>query len=152
VKETAKTRFPVRLQLCGLQFCGLLVLAAWAGALGGCSSNLNGFGDQTTTGGTSIISEARGEGAKTPPPPFPAVHDMPPPRDSTILTDYEQKKLENDLIAARRKVAPDADKPKAKSDKAKSDNIKSDKDKLAKTKRDEAKAAAPQKTGNKQDP
>ena len=142
MKETAKTRFPVRLQL-----CGLLVLAAWAGALGGCSSNLNGFGDQTTTGGTSIISEARGEGAKTPPPPFPAVHDMPPPRDSTILTDYEQKKLENDLIAARRKVAPDADKPKPKADKA-----KSDKDKLAKTKPGEAKAAAPQKTGNKQDP
>ena len=146
MKETAKTRFPVRLQL-----CGLLVLAAWAGALGGCSSNLNGFGDQTATGGTSIISEARGEGAKTPPPPFPAVHDMPPPRDSTILTDYEQKKLENDLIAARRKVAPDADKPKAKADKAK-DKDKSDKDKLAKTKPDDTKSAAPQKTGNKQDP
>jgi outer membrane biosynthesis protein TonB len=142
VNETAKIRFPVRLQL-----CGLLVLAAWACALGGCSSNLNGFGDQTTTGGTSIISEARGEAPKTPPPPFPAVHDMPPPRDSTILTDYEQKKLENDLIAARRRVAPEADKPKPKSDKT-----KSDKDKLAKTKPDGAKPAAPQKTGNKQDP
>ena len=132
------------------------MLAAWAGALGGCSSNLNGFGDQTTTGGTSIISEARGEGAKTPPPPFPAVHDMPAPRDSTILSDYEQKKLENDLIAARRKVAPDADKPKAKSDKAKdaakSDKAKPDKDKSAKTKSDDAKSAAAQKTGNKQDP
>jgi len=127
------------------------VLATWAGALGGCSSNLNGFGDQTTTGGTSIISEARGEGAKTPPPPFPAVHDMPPPRGSTILTDYEQKKLENDLIAARRKVAPDADKPKAKADKTK-DKAKSDKDKSAKTKPDDAKSAAAQKAGNKQDP
>ena len=146
MKETAKTGFPFRLQL-----CGLLVLATWAGPLGGCSSNLNGFGDQTTTGGTSIISEARGEGAKTPPPPFPAVHDMPPPRGSTILTDYEQKKLENDLIAARRKVAPDADKPKAKADKTK-DKAKSDKDKSAKTKPDDAKSAAAQKTGNKQDP
>ena len=146
MKETAKTGFPFPLQL-----CGLFVLAIWAGALSGCSSNLNGFGDQTTTGGTSIISEARGEGAKTPPPPFPAVHDMPPPRGSTILTDYEQKKLENDLIAARRRVAPDADKPKAKSDKAK-DSAKSDKDKSAKTKPDDAKSAASQKTGNKQDP
>lgn len=146
MKETAKTGFPFRLQL-----CGLFVLATWAGALGGCSSNLNGFGDQTTTGGTSIISEARGEGAKTPPPPFPAVHDMPPPRGSTILTDYEQKKLENDLIAARRKVAPDADKPKAKADKTK-DKAKSDKDKSAKTKPDDAKSAAAQKAGNKQDP
>jgi len=100
----------------------------------------------SATGGTSIISEARGEGAKTPPPPFPAVHDIPPPRDSTILTDYEQKKLENDLVAARRKVAPDADKPKGKADKT-----KSDKDKSAKTKPD-AKSAASQKAGNKQDP
>ena len=128
------------------------MLVVWAGALGGCSSNLNGFGDQTTTGGTSIISEARGEGAKTPPPPFPAVHDMPPPRGSTILSDYEQKKLENDLIAARRKVAPEADKPKAKSDKAKSDKTKSDKDKSVRTKSDDAQSAAAQKTGNKQDP
>jgi hypothetical protein len=32
---------------------------------------------------------------------FPAVHDMPPPRASTVLTDTEQKKLEDDLIAAR---------------------------------------------------
>jgi hypothetical protein len=142
LKETAKTRFPVRLQL-----CGLFVLVAWASALGGCSSNLNSFSDQTATGGTSIISEARGEGAKTPPPPFPAVHDMPPPRDNTILNDYEQKKLENDLVAARRKVAPDADKPKAKADKA-----KSDKDKSAKTKPADAKSVASQKAGNKQDP
>ena len=87
------------------------MLAAWAVLLGGCSSNLNSFGDPTTTGGTSTISQARGEAPGTPPPTFPAVHDMPPPRNSTILTDYEQKKLENDLIAARRQVAPDADKP-----------------------------------------
>jgi hypothetical protein len=52
---------------------------------------------------------------------------MPAPRNSTILTDYEQKQLENDLAAARRKVAPEAEKPAAK-------------------------RAAPQKTGNKQDP
>jgi hypothetical protein len=32
---------------------------------------------------------------------FPAVHDLPPPRGSTVLTDAEQKKLEDDLIAAR---------------------------------------------------
>jgi hypothetical protein len=32
---------------------------------------------------------------------FPAVHDLPPPRASTVLTDAEQKKLEDDLIAAR---------------------------------------------------
>jgi hypothetical protein len=32
---------------------------------------------------------------------FPAVHDLPSPRASTVLTDAEQKKLEGDLIAAR---------------------------------------------------
>jgi len=104
------------------------MLAAWAPALAGCSSNLNGFGDPASTGGTSTVSQAREEAPGTPPPAYPAVHDMPPPRNSTILTDYEQKKLENDLAAARRKVAPDADKPAA------------------------SKRAAPQKTGNKQDP
>ena len=37
----------------------------------------------------------------TKPSAYPAVHDMPPPRGSTVLTDAEQKKLEDDLIAAR---------------------------------------------------
>jgi hypothetical protein len=112
------------------------MLAAWATALSGCSSNLNGFGDQTTTGGASVVSQGRGEAPGTPPPVYPAVHDIPPPRNSTILTDYEQKKLENDLAAARRKVSPDPVKPVADKGTAKG----------------AAKDAAPQKTGNKQDP
>jgi hypothetical protein len=32
---------------------------------------------------------------------YPAVHDVPPPRTATVLTDLEQQKLEDDLIAAR---------------------------------------------------
>src|SRR5262249_18828521 len=50
--------------------------------------------------------------------PYPAVHDMPPPRATTVLTDAETKKLESDLIAARNRAAEaaaksagDADKP-----------------------------------------
>ena len=51
--------------------------------------------------------------------PYPAVHDMPPPRATTVLTDAETRKLESDLIAARdraaaeaaAKSAADADKP-----------------------------------------
>jgi len=35
------------------------------------------------------------------PTEFPAVHDMPPPRNSVVLTNIEQKKLEDDLVAAR---------------------------------------------------
>jgi hypothetical protein len=33
---------------------------------------------------------------------------MPPPRGSTVLTDAEQKKLEDDLIAARNRTASEA--------------------------------------------
>jgi len=36
---------------------------------------------------------------------YPAVHDMPPRRGSVVLTDTEQKKLEDDLIAARNRTA-----------------------------------------------
>jgi hypothetical protein len=32
---------------------------------------------------------------------YPAVHDVPPPRTATMLTDIEQYKLETDLVAAR---------------------------------------------------
>jgi len=38
------------------------------------------------------------------PATYPAVHDLPPPRATTILTDAEQKKLEDDLIAARNRA------------------------------------------------
>lgn len=32
---------------------------------------------------------------------YPAVHDMPPPRDSRLLGEDEQRKIEDDLLAAR---------------------------------------------------
>ena len=35
------------------------------------------------------------------PPAYPAVHDIPPPRNSVTLTNFEQQKLEEDLVAAR---------------------------------------------------
>jgi len=35
------------------------------------------------------------------PAAFPAVHEMPPARMNTVLTDIEQQKLEDDLVAAR---------------------------------------------------
>jgi hypothetical protein len=126
------------------------MLAAGAILLGGCSSNLNNFGEPASITGQSTVSQARQEAPGAPPPSYPAVHDMPPPRNSTILTDYEQKKLENDLIAARRRVAPDADKPAAK---AKSEKGKSGASKSSEAKSSEAKSsAAPQNTGNKPNP
>jgi hypothetical protein len=35
--------------------------------------------------------------------PYPAVHDLPPPRGTTPLTTEEQQKLERDLAATRAK-------------------------------------------------
>ena len=37
------------------------------------------------------------------PAAYPAVHDMPPPRSENVLSDEERKKLEDDLIAARKR-------------------------------------------------
>jgi hypothetical protein len=41
---------------------------------------------------------------------YQAVHDMPPPRATTVLTDAETRKLESDLIAARNRAAEAAAK------------------------------------------
>jgi hypothetical protein len=32
---------------------------------------------------------------------YPAVYDMPPPRDDTVLTNAQQQQVQNDLEAAR---------------------------------------------------
>src|SRR5262249_18207965 len=49
---------------------------------------------------------------------YPAVHDMPPPPATTVLTEAGTKRLESDLVGARNraaeaaaKAAADADKP-----------------------------------------
>lgn len=40
-------------------------------------------------------------------PAYPAVHDMPPQRASAPLTNEEQRKLQQDLIAARNRLGGD---------------------------------------------
>jgi hypothetical protein len=42
---------------------------------------------------------------------YPAVHDMPPPRGTTVLNDAEQQKLEDDLVAARDGQQPGTAQP-----------------------------------------
>ncbi len=66
-----------------------------ATGLGGCSSTLG-----------SLPTELGGLPAGTPerpatPAAYPAVHDMPPPRPNTVLTEDEQKKTEAELAALR---------------------------------------------------
>ena len=68
-------------------------------ALGGCSSTLS-----------SMPTQLGGMPANTPPPSaapaaYPAVHDMPPPRQNAVLTDAEQKQAEAELAALRARQA-----------------------------------------------
>ena len=91
-----------------------IALFAAAGVLGGCSAGST-VADHlpTALGG---LPEGTPQRPKTT-SAYPAVHDMPPPRATTVLTDAEQTKLEGDLAAARSraaeaaKAAAAADKP-----------------------------------------
>lgn len=76
-------------------------------ALCGCASGLNHIGDADMTGSLA----ATGDPEMPAPSLFPAVHDVPPPRAGTTLSDYEQRRLENELIAARDRVMPRAKTP-----------------------------------------
>jgi hypothetical protein len=87
-------------------------LVAAGVALAGCGSTI---ADRmpTAAGGLPEGSPQR----PTTPASYPAVHDMPPPRATPMLSDADAKKLEDDLIATRNraaaaaKAAGDADKP-----------------------------------------
>jgi hypothetical protein len=81
-------------------------------ALTGCGSMI---GDHLPTALGGEPEDAPKRAAS--PGAYPAVHDMPPPRPTTVLSDADEKKLEDDLVAARNraaeaaKAAADADKP-----------------------------------------
>jgi hypothetical protein len=52
-------------------------------------------------GGLPAGTPARQEVA----PEYPAVHDMPPPRNAAVLTEEERKKVEAELAAMRAEQA-----------------------------------------------
>jgi len=91
-----------------------VALFAAAGFLGGCSAGST-VADHlpTALGGLPEGSPQRPTTSSA----YPAVHDLPPARPTTVLTDAEQTKLESDLAAARNraaeaaKAAAAADKP-----------------------------------------
>jgi hypothetical protein len=63
-----------------------------------------------STVGDHIPTAADGLPAGVPPRPtesgsYPPVHERPPPRGQAVLTPEEQKKLEEDLIAARKRAS-----------------------------------------------
>jgi hypothetical protein len=80
------------------RFVAVLTLAA-AAALCGCAEISQKF--------AATASQLPGIGLSPDAPErpvdstYPAVHDMPAPRNSVMLTDIEQQKLEDDLTVAR---------------------------------------------------
>src|SRR5690242_1703427 len=74
------------------------VLLTVAAVLTGCSSAIDHI--PTAIGGLPEGIPAR----PAEPPPYPAVHDMPPPRGSTPLNEAEKKQLKDDLIATRNRA------------------------------------------------
>jgi hypothetical protein len=78
----------------------VLLLSA-AAVLSACASANVGDHLPTAAGG---LPEGTPQRPATP-AAYPAVNDMPPPRESQVLTYEEQKKLEDDLIAARTRAA-----------------------------------------------
>jgi len=72
------------------------MLAALLATLSACSSTM--FSEMPAAiGGLPAGTPERPSTA----PAYPAVHDMPPPRVDTVLTDAEQRKIQADLMAAR---------------------------------------------------
>ena len=80
--------------------CGVIALLAVS--LGACSSTVS-----------SLPKELGGLPENTPARPatqlaYPAVHDMPPPRAKTVMTEEEVKQTEADLAAAGEKAGKPA--------------------------------------------
>ena len=73
--------------------------------IAGCSSTLSNLPSQV--GGEPTGAPER---AATP-VAYPAVHDMPPPRTATVLTDAQRKQAEDELAAIRDRLNKRAGTP-----------------------------------------
>jgi hypothetical protein len=76
------------------RFAPLLAIAL-AASLGACASTVADLPPQL--GGLPAGTPER----PAQPPAYPYVHDMPPPRPNTVLTEEERKKAEAELAALR---------------------------------------------------
>jgi len=77
-----------------------VVVLALATGLSGCGSISDKF--RTTASQMPGIGLPAGAPERTAEPvPYPAVHDMPAPRNSTPLTVTEQEQLQRELVTAR---------------------------------------------------
>jgi hypothetical protein len=82
-----------------LLLLGLVLALAGAGPLASCSTM--GGDIPTSMGGLPGGTPERAQTA----PAYPAVHDMPPPRNSVVLTEEEKKRVEAELTVMRAEQA-----------------------------------------------
>jgi hypothetical protein len=95
----------------------ILVPVIAAAGLAGCGSISEKFRDTAAAlPGVGLPADAPERTAQ--PVAFPAVHDIPPPRNSVTLTNPEQDQMERELVKARDdlQVAAGVAKPKKKDD------------------------------------
>jgi hypothetical protein len=83
----------------GQRLAGFVLACAGAASLASCSSVLSDIPSQM--GGLPEGTPER----QAAPPAYPAVHDMPPPRPTAVLTEEEKKKVEAELAAMRAEQA-----------------------------------------------
>jgi hypothetical protein len=86
------------LRRCRIAAPALVVMLAVA--MSGCASISQKFAE-TASQLPAVGLPAGAPERPSEPTPFPAVHDIPPPRNSVTLTNMEQQRLEEDLVAAR---------------------------------------------------
>ena len=85
------------------------LLLAGAATLSGCATYALIDSLPAAVGG---LPEGAPERPATP-QPYPAVHDMPPARSDTPLTEAERKRMKEELIAIRNRAARQAASPEA---------------------------------------
>jgi hypothetical protein len=85
---------------------GFALVSAGAGSLASCSSMAQ---LPVSVGGMPQDAPKRPQIA----PAFPAVHDMPPPRKSAVLTEEEKKRVEAELAVVRAQQARRAQSSKS---------------------------------------
>jgi hypothetical protein len=91
----------------GLSVGAALIALAAALMLGGCSGSQIADHMPTAVGGLPEDAPQRPATEQD----YPAVHNMPPTRTTSTLTDEQQKRLQDDLVAARNRYGTTADVP-----------------------------------------
>src|SRR5258708_3004062 len=91
--------FSLKIRRTWQPFIGLALACACSAMLASCSTVFSEMPPQV--GGLPEGTPER----PAAPPAYPAVHDMPPPRVTAVLTEEEKRKVESELAAIRAEQA-----------------------------------------------